>query len=515
MNRSRSNATPRWLALAGLAACLGWAGPAAAAGESIVSLDLCRDVQNRAGVGCGAQFPADVGQVHALLAVLVPPGATGEVELIWRSGEQVVQRQTLAIRFYRPGGYRTRARQRISTRATGPWSLEVLDADGQTLITRPFSVGEAAPAAPDVTPEAAVTDAAAPAEPDAALDPLTPDVGPDAEVVVLDGGAPVEDAAPDDGAPLRPDAAAETPARAAAAEALPVASPAAAGPAEPAGGVETNRQRGALMLLIGGLLLLIAGVLIARRRSKRAPAGPPAGVGTGAPAPTPPEPVAPSGAAPTPTAPPHEAPPVSLEAATDALQRLTDLVTGLWSRWVAATAGSPQRALNVAWRTVPDPGRLGLDHIRLCNALESAARAYAKIPPRGTSADILELRLYAQAPALLGVICALSVECERLGFDGVGLERAFAPWGGRPGLTAELLGILDDGAAALGTTRLAVVPYETKATVAHRDFDAELRPFVLPAALADRLAAGNRIVRVETPPFVGAGPLVVWGVNPA
>ncbi len=510
MDRSRSATAARRAALIGLAACLGWAPPAAAAGESLVSLELCRDVEERAGVGCGAQFPADVGQVHALLAVLVPPGTAGEVVLVWRNGDQVVQRQTLAIRFHRPGGYRTRARQRISTRATGPWSLEVLDAGGRALITRRFSVGDPA-SAPDAsapTPDAAPPDATAP---DAAA--------PDAEVSALDGAAPAADAAPGDGAsPL--DAAPDPPSRVAPPDPPPAAPPATAEPADPAAGDEANRQRGALMLLVGGLLLLIAGVVIARRRSKRAPVGPPVTAGRGAPQPTAPQPTAPQPitrpapdrAASTASAPPA-APPVSLEAATDALQRLTDLVTGLWSRWVAATAGSPQRALNAAWRTVPDPGRLGLDHIRLCNALESAARVYATIPPRGTSADLLKLRLYAQAPALLGVVCALSVECERLGFDGVGLERAFAPWGGRPGLTAELLGILDDGAAALGTTRLAAVPYETKATTASRDFDAELRPFPLPTALADRLAAGNRIVRVETPPFEGAGPLVVWGIT--
>lgn len=192
MDRSRSATAARRAALIGLAACLGWAPPAAAAGESLVSLELCRDVEERAGVGCGAQFPADVGQVHALLAVLVPPGTAGEVVLVWRNGDQVVQRQTLAIRFHRPGGYRTRARQRISTRATGPWSLEVLDAGGRALITRRFSVGDPA-SAPDAsapTPDAAPPDATAPdaGAPDAAA--------PDAEVSALDGAAPAADAAP-------------------------------------------------------------------------------------------------------------------------------------------------------------------------------------------------------------------------------------------------------------------------------------------------------------------------------
>ncbi len=492
-----------------------------AQGERLVDLQVCRDVEGKSGVDCGAAFPADVGQVHAMLAVEVPQRGSGEVTTLWRFGERLVQRQRLNIAFHRPGGYRTRARQRIGRSRVGQWSVEVLDSGGRSLAKKSFAVGAAAPAEPaPADPEPAEP---APAEP-ATTEPALVEAEPEpAEPEAVDPAAAEPEAV--DPAAAEPEPAEPAPAEPAPAppaEPIP-AEPAPAQPAEPApagrpddgaaaavtdpasapDARDGKRRQGGIMLLAGGLLLLVAGVLIARRRAGRAAQSVPE---------APPPPVADVDA--PATAPPPAAPLGDTDAATDALQRLTDLVTGLWSRWVAATGGSPQRAINRAWRGAADPGRLALDHIRLCNGLETAAQDYAGIPPQVGVHDLLRQRLYAQAPALLGVVCALSVEIDRLDLAGSGLEEAFAPWGGRAGLTAELLRILDDGAAALGTNRLNLVPYETKATTASRDFDAELRPFVLPAGIADRLAAGNRIVRVETPPFADGPRPVVWGVSP-
>lgn len=535
--------------------------PASAAGESLVEFELCRDVDERAGVDCGQAFAEDVGQVYALIAVELPGGGSGNVVVVWRYGDQVTQRQTLKVPFHRPGGYRTRARQRIAPRFTGQWSVEVQDADGRSLVTRAFTVGEAAPAEPDAAP-AVVPPAPLPAAPpDEAMDPsrrpaggaLQPEARPAGEAVdpearmieeavdpeareveAVDPEAReieeavdpetrmIDEAAQPEAAPVGPQGAApaEDPQAAALAAddpqaAAPIAAPpppsppagdarpASLAPAEPEG---DGRRFGALMLLAGGVLLLVAGVLVARRRSARAPAA-----AVEAPS-TPPGPVPEASAAEAPAAAagePGEA------AAVDALQRLSDLVIRLWSAWVTATGGSPQAALNAAWRAEPDAARLSLDHIRLCNALESAARDYTAIPPRGSSVELLRLRVYAQAPALLGVVCALAVEIERLGLAGAGLDAAFEKWGGREPLTAELLTLLDDAAAALGTRRLSIVPYRSKAAAAKREAAIELKPFPLPAPLVERLRAGSRIVRVESAPFADAEPVAVWGLTTA
>lgn len=532
----------------------------------LIAFELCAGMDGRAGVDCGDTFDAGGEAVYAVLKVRSQPGA---IELIWRHAGEVVQRQRLQIKALRASGYRTWARQRLGRDRRGAWSLEVTTADGQRIAERRFTVGAAGSATgsgPAGSAAAGADDASAD-EPGAAGQPAADDTTDDdatddddsaadetADTVEARTGVAVEqddegdegdegdaatarDALVDAGA--TPDAMDGTDAIAAdamdgvdamggadaiAADATGGADAIAADTAVPAVGgadaaapdattatavpapaTETNARRGtpdgrasrapsdddagpterrrlgAVWLFMGGVLLLAAGVLIMRRRAARRAVV---------------------------VAPPVAADPT--DPAADALTALATAVTALWTAWWTAADGDPQGCLNRAFRAVPDGTRLALDHIAACNGLEDAASQYA-IAPDGTAADVLRARLYAQTPALLSVVCALPVELDRLALRGSALPEALATWGGDAGAAARLFAVIDRAADVLGVERLALVPYDVKATTAKTELGAELKPFILPEPLVEQLAAGSHVVRVDTPPFSPGPTPVVRG----
>lgn len=513
----------------------------------LVAFELCAGMDGRAGIDCGDAFDAAGEAVYAVLKVRSAPGA---IELVWRHAGEVVQRQRLQIKALRASGYRTWARQRLGRDRRGAWSIEVTTADGQRIAERRFTVGaagagsarsaagadEAGADAPGADGQPALDDAAA--DDDSAVDETADTVEARTGVAVeqddegdaaaaaegdalVDGGATpahmdgtdaiAADAIAADAIAADATAADATAADATAAEAAtpavveadataPDAAAATATPA-PAAGANSRRvapdgqtsrlptdddpapaerrRLGAVWLLMGGALLLAAGVLLMRRRAARR-----AVIAVPPPGPT--------------------------DPAAEALTALAAAVTSLWTAWWTAADGDPQGCLNRAFRAVPDGTRLALDHIAACNGLEDAASHYA-IAPDGTAADVLRARLYAQTPVLLSVVCALPVELERLALRGAELPEALQTWGGEAGAAARLFEVLDRAADALAVERLALVPYEIKATTAKSALGAELKPFILPEPLVEQLAAGSHVVRVDTPPFSPGPTPVVRG----
>lgn len=515
----------------------------------LVAFELCAGMDGRAGVDCGDVFDAGSEAVYAVLKVRSQPGA---IELVWRHGGDVVQRQRLQIKALRASGYRTWARQRLGRDRRGAWSVEVTTADGQRIAERRFTVGaagnaaragaagvddaadddsadddsavdetadtveartgiaveqddesdaEAAEGDATVEDDALVDRGATPAATDGtdatASDATAVDVtAPDAivadatasDAIAADATAADAIAADATAAVIEVDATAPDAVTTAAVASAPQTNPqrGAAGdstsraPTEDAGPTE-RRRLGAVWLFMGGALLLAAGVLLMRRRAARRAVV---------------------------VAPPVAAEPT--DPAADALTALAAAVTALWTAWWTAADGDPQGCLNRAFRAVPDGTRLALDHIAACNGLEDAASQYA-IAPDGTAADVLRARLYTQTPALLSVVCALPVELDRLALRGAALPEALATWGGEAGAAARLFAVIDRAAEALGVERLELVPYDTKATTAKSELGAELKPFILPEPLVEQLAAGSRVVRVDTPPFSPGPTPVVRG----
>jgi len=111
--------------------------PAEALAQSDISAELvvATGVQNHEPVGTATSFPADVGTVFAWMRVT---GATNQaIEVVWRFGDRS---WTVPLEI---GGspWRTWSSKIIPPFWDGTWTVEVRDAQGNTLASSDFTVG--------------------------------------------------------------------------------------------------------------------------------------------------------------------------------------------------------------------------------------------------------------------------------------------------------------------------------------------------------------------------------------
>jgi hypothetical protein len=101
-------------------------------------------VRGRAPESLADTFAPDVGQVWAWVRVANDAPVATSVTLVWRHGEGEQARVPLAVGPRAPG-WRTWSSKHIAPHQTGPWAVDVLDAQGHLLHTLRFTI--AAPSA--------------------------------------------------------------------------------------------------------------------------------------------------------------------------------------------------------------------------------------------------------------------------------------------------------------------------------------------------------------------------------
>ncbi len=104
----------------------------------ISSAVIARSVEDREPQGEGTRFPADIGQLVCHTRV---EGAQGEAAIyhVWRHGDTLHAKVQLSVR---SASWRTWSRKRIHPSWTGPWSVDIEDAEGNVLQSLSFTIGD-------------------------------------------------------------------------------------------------------------------------------------------------------------------------------------------------------------------------------------------------------------------------------------------------------------------------------------------------------------------------------------
>ncbi len=119
-----------------------FAATTAHADPIVRTLAVGTEVADRALVGAGERFPADVGRLYAHLT-LANDGPPAPVTVVWlRDGTEVHRIDVTAGTAPR---WRTWAHKRIAAADAGEWRVEVRDAAGAVLAGTNFAVAPAAP----------------------------------------------------------------------------------------------------------------------------------------------------------------------------------------------------------------------------------------------------------------------------------------------------------------------------------------------------------------------------------
>jgi len=105
-----------------------------------VEAQLCTSIENREPVGTATSFTADVGKVYLWCQVT---GAAGETTIkhVWYHNGKEMATIELPVR---GASWRTYSSKTIPENWAGDWEVKVLDAEGTTLTTIPFTVGKTA-----------------------------------------------------------------------------------------------------------------------------------------------------------------------------------------------------------------------------------------------------------------------------------------------------------------------------------------------------------------------------------
>jgi hypothetical protein len=111
--------------------------PAPAASDVTVEAVLARTIMDRAPQDSGRAFPADVGQIA--LWTRVSGAAGSSIRHVWFYGDTEVGNVELPIA---SSPYRTWTRKQIPAEATGPWHVEVRDANGNVVTRIDFTIGQ-------------------------------------------------------------------------------------------------------------------------------------------------------------------------------------------------------------------------------------------------------------------------------------------------------------------------------------------------------------------------------------
>lgn len=101
---------------------------------------LCTSIENRMPVGTATSFTADVGKVYLWCQIT---GAAGETTIkhVWYHQGKEMATVELPVR---GASWRTYSSKTIPENWTGDWEVKVMDAEGNTLATIPFTVGKTA-----------------------------------------------------------------------------------------------------------------------------------------------------------------------------------------------------------------------------------------------------------------------------------------------------------------------------------------------------------------------------------
>jgi hypothetical protein len=95
---------------------------------------VCTSVENHSPVGVSDHFPSDVGSLTCVSEVRE---GTGKIVHVWFHGDRQVASIELGAKGER---WRTWSIKRIPSTWTGPWHVEVRNADGTVLAKAEFTI---------------------------------------------------------------------------------------------------------------------------------------------------------------------------------------------------------------------------------------------------------------------------------------------------------------------------------------------------------------------------------------
>jgi hypothetical protein len=104
-----------------------------------VDAKLCTMVENLMPVGVATSFTADVGKVYLWTKVMGAEGETSIKHEWYHDGKEMAV-VDLAVK---GASWRTYSSKTIPEYWTGDWEVKVVDANGNTLASIPFTVGKA------------------------------------------------------------------------------------------------------------------------------------------------------------------------------------------------------------------------------------------------------------------------------------------------------------------------------------------------------------------------------------
>jgi hypothetical protein len=121
--------------------CVLTLGAATLSAEQIASLDtefatVTRDVIDREPTDSATSFPASVGKLYCFTKIVNAQRPT-EVTHVWYFGENERARITLPVN---SSSWRTYSSKLIQPQEVGDWYVDVLDPEGDLLVSVPFKV---------------------------------------------------------------------------------------------------------------------------------------------------------------------------------------------------------------------------------------------------------------------------------------------------------------------------------------------------------------------------------------
>ncbi|MCU0294149.1 MAG: DUF2914 domain-containing protein [Thermoanaerobaculaceae bacterium] len=95
---------------------------------------VCTGVKDRTPEGAAEKFPASVGQLTCFSEI---KNGRDKVVHVWYHGDTEVRRVELPVKAER---WRTWSVKNVAATMTGPWRVDVVDADGKVLASSKFVV---------------------------------------------------------------------------------------------------------------------------------------------------------------------------------------------------------------------------------------------------------------------------------------------------------------------------------------------------------------------------------------
>lgn len=115
--------------------------PAAHLPLTVLDGALAKAVEKRQPIDVGTSFEAGSGGLYAWVKVK-NPGADTTITMVWKKDGATKLRASLPVG-HSYVGWKTWSKRNIGKKDAGAWTVDVLDADGNTLQTLAFTVGGA------------------------------------------------------------------------------------------------------------------------------------------------------------------------------------------------------------------------------------------------------------------------------------------------------------------------------------------------------------------------------------